>query len=368
MTTDTASGAIALEVGLNTVTIIVEDNGHQRTYTISVTRDSSGAPLPAAYIKASNTDALDVFGVAVALSGDTLVVGAPSEASDATGIDGAQDNNLEPYNGAVYVFINNAGTWEQQAYIKADFAKNQSFGDAVAIDGDTLVVGAPWDSSGATTIDGIRDDASQTGAGSAWVFVRSGSTWTQQAYLKASNAAMFDHFGRKVAISGDTIAVATYDDSNSVAIDGNETNDLCTECGSVFVFVRSDVTWSKQAYVKGYLSTSALHFGADLSLSGETLAVGAPGASSDAGRVYIYTRTGTAWAKEAEFASVNTGAGDLFGFSVSLDGDTLAVGATGEASSSIEIDTGGANNSALSSGAAYVFTRSGTTWSQEVYL
>src|SRR5262249_30416606 len=160
------------------------------------------------YLKASNTGASDNFGVAVAVSGDTVVVGAAYEGSSATGGNGNQADNTASSSGAAYVFVRSGGVWSQQAYIKAsNTGANYIFGYAVAVSGDTLVVGAYQEASNATGVNGNGADNSAASAGAAYVFLRSGTTWSQQAYLKASNTNANDFFGGSVALSGDTLVV-----------------------------------------------------------------------------------------------------------------------------------------------------------------
>ena len=177
------------------------------------TPPSSGSPPPAAggpppiaqliqqaYLKASNTDANDLLGYSVALSGDTLVVGAPQESSNATGVNGNQANNSAANSGAVYVFTRSGDVWTQQAYLKASNTDaNDQFGVSVAISGDTLAVGAQFEDS-----NGSQADNSAQDSGAVYVFTRSGGVWTQQAYLKGNNTEAGDQFGVSVAISGDT--------------------------------------------------------------------------------------------------------------------------------------------------------------------
>jgi hypothetical protein len=239
-----------------------------------------------AYVKSSNTEAGDVFGQSVALSGDgdTLAVGAPSEDGSATGIDGNQADNSAIASGAAYVFVRDGADWSQQAYIKASNTDAQDwFGGSVALsgDGDTLVVGAQGEGSSATGIDGDQADNSIVSAGAAYVFVRDGVDWSQQAYVKASNPDYAeDVFGFSVALSGDgnTLAVnAPYEDSNATGIDGNQDNQS-TNAGAVYVFVRDGVDWSQQAYVKAsntYGDDNFGHRAVSLSENGDTLAVGA---------------------------------------------------------------------------------------------
>jgi hypothetical protein len=192
-----------------------------------------------AYIKASNTNKDDAFGASLALSENTLAVGAPGEASAATGVDGDQASNTAFNAGAVYVFIREADhpgggggvrgrpgdraaldgglTWRQQAYIKASNTRGglgigERFGTRIALDGDTLAVSAPYETSGATGVNGDQKSTSAPGAGAAYVFVRAGATWNQQAYIKASNTGLQNSFGYSVALSNDLLAVGAQSD------------------------------------------------------------------------------------------------------------------------------------------------------------
>jgi hypothetical protein len=179
-----------------------------------------------AYIKASNSIAGTWFGRSLSLSGDTLAVAAPDENSSSTGINGDQANTNASISGAVYVFTRTGTTWTQQAYIKAsntDYLDN--FGISVCLSGDILAVGAPNEASVAKGIGGDQADNSGLGAGAVYLFTRTGTTWTQQAYIKASNTDERDTFGFSVAISGDTLAVgAPNEGSNATGINGDQTD------------------------------------------------------------------------------------------------------------------------------------------------
>ena len=147
----------------------------------------------------------------MAVSGDTVVVGAPREASNATGVDGDQNDNSLLSPGAAYVFVRDGTNWTQQAYLKAsNTGRGDYFGYSVAVSGNTVIVGAYSESSNATGVNGSQSDNSASGSGAAYVFVRSGTTWSQQAYLKASNTGAYDYFGWSVAVSGDTVVVGAY--------------------------------------------------------------------------------------------------------------------------------------------------------------
>ncbi len=178
-----------------------------------------------AYIKASNTGGGDNFGESVALSsdGNTLAVSTIGEDSNATGINGNESNGSASGSGAVYVFTrSSSGTWIQEAYIKASNTGSfDQFGYSVALssDGNTLAVGANSEDSNATGINGDESNGSASSSGAVYVFTRSSSgTWTQEAYIKASNTDSSDIFGFNITLSsdGNTLAVGAYlEDSNA---------------------------------------------------------------------------------------------------------------------------------------------------------
>jgi cysteine-rich repeat protein len=347
------------------------------------------------YLKASNTGASDFFGVSLALSADgtTLAVGALGEASGATGIDGHQRNNAATDAGAVYVFTRSGAAWIQQAYIKASNSDaSDQFGMNVALsaDGSTLVVGAPNEDSGATGIGGNQDDNAAAEAGAVYVFTRSGTTWSQQAYIKASNAGAGDLFGQSMALTADgaTLAVGALGEASAASgIDGDQSDDSTPAAGAVYLFTRSGSTWSQQTYIKASNPDTGDGFGWSLAVSadGTTLAVGAAtensaatgidGDQSDnsatlAGAVYLFSRSGATWSQQAYVKASNTDPFDIFGYRVSLsaDGTILVASAVGEGSSATGIGGNQGDNSAANAGAVYAFTRSGTTWSQQAYL
>ena len=328
VTSGSASAPIPLTVGANTLTVIVtaEDGVSTSTYTVTVTRESTSEFAQQAYLKASNPEVADQFGYSIALSGDTLAVGA--------WLDDNNDNSLTD-SGAVYVFIRNGTVWSQQAYIKASNAgSGNRFGNSVALSGDTLAVGAYREEQR----DASRRERQQPEAG-VYVFTRSGAVWSQQAYIKASNAGSGDRFGWSVALSGDTLAVGAYlEDSND--------NGLTDNSGAVYVFTRSGTVWTQQAYVKASNADSDDNFGYSVALYGDVLAVGATEEDSNAtgiqqgspsdpsnndsqnsGAVYIFNRSGTTWTQQAYIKASNPGINNVFGWSLALNGETLAVGA-----------------------------------------
>ena len=274
-------------------------------------------------------------------------------------------------------------------YVKASNpGAGDSFGRAIALsaDGNTLAVTAIFEDSSTTGLNTSADE-NAADAGAVYVFVRSGSGWTQQAYIKPSNTGTGDNFGRAVALSGDgnTLAVtAPWEDSSTTGV--NTTPDeSASEAGAVYVFIRTAGVWSQQAYIKPSNAGVFDFFGDAVALSadGNTLAVGAafedssttgvnstPNAQADtSGAVYVFTRSGTAWSQEAYIKASNTGSFDFFGLKVALsaDGNTLAVGAPGEDSGTTGVNSAPDENAA-SAGAVYVFTRSAGMWSQQAYI
>ena len=347
-------------------------------------------------MKASNTEARDNFGWAIALSadGNTLAVGAFLEDSNATGINGKQADNSARGAGAVYVFARAEKKWAQQAYIKpSNTEAGDGFGYAVALsaDGNTLAASAYLEDSNATGVGGNQADNSADGAGAVYVFTRAVDVWTQHAYVKASNTSAFDYFGERVALAGDgnTLAVgAIGEDSNATGIDGNAADNSALDAGAVYVYLRNGNTWIQQAYIKASNAQASNSFGGAVALSvdGDTLAVGSRYESHvikdvdpkspdkllrNAGAVYVFARTGRNWTEQAYLKASNNDADDLFGAAVALssDGDTLAVGATGEDSrASGIVGNQAADNSVTESGAVYVYTRAKAEWTQRSYV
>jgi hypothetical protein len=264
------------------------------------------------------------FGESVAISGDTAVVGAPGD--DTTAWD----------QGSAYVFVRSGATWSmQQRLLAQDAAANDHFGYSVAISGETVVVGAPGDNSL---------------AGSAYVFVRNGTSWTQQQKLGMPGGAGGERFGYSVALSGETVVVgAPY--SNAAQI-----------------WTRSNGVWNKNQDLKANWTLNAgvaAAFGHSVAISGSVVVVGDPFQIVDSrpsqGAAYVFVLDLTLGTSTQHRLTASDGAaGDLFGWSVALSGSRLVVGAPlGDASGCATCNTG----------AAYVFARNGgTTWSPEQKL
>ncbi len=333
------------------------------------------------YFKASNTGLYDFFGAAVALSadGNTLAVGATHEESNATGINGNQNDNSRFVAGAVYVFRFDGTDWFQQAYVKAsntDFS--DFFGAAVALsaDGNTLAVAAGEDSN-ATGINGDQNNNLALRSGAVYVFRFDGAAWSQQAYVKASNTEADDRFGLPVSLSadGNILAVGASDeDSNATGINGNQNDNSALGSGAAYVFRFDGTDWKQQAYVKASNSgwNDVFGFAVALSADGNTLAVGASGEDSNAtgingtqnddsfgftGAAYVFRFDGMNWLQQAYVKASNSGNGDGFGWAVALsaDGNALAVGAVGEESNATGVNGNQNDDSAGASGAVYVY-------------
>jgi hypothetical protein len=349
-----------------------------------------------AYLKASNTGAGDNFGTSVSLRGDMLAVGAPSESSCATGVNGNQADNGCMNAGAVYVFTRQGNTWSQQAYIKAsthDPIYFDLFGQAVALSGNTLAVGAPYEGSCATGINGDQADNTCNGSGAAYVFTHSENIWTQEAYVKASNNHLGAvGFGRNVALDGDTLAVSwPLEGSCSTGINGDQFSNSCGSAGAVYVFTRTAGVWGQQAYVKASNTHSSGgqfggdQFGAGLVLIGDALLVGAPGEAScatgidgnqadkgcpGAGAVYEFRRMNNVWSQVAYLKAIPVGFQNVnggIGRSLAFDGTTLATGSVDHVCGT-GFNPSPSSNDCHASGAAYLFTRTANGWAQRAYV
>ncbi len=382
---------------LNTdVSIDQDDNSAIRAGAAYVyIRDSGGRWLPQAYIKASNTEYNDIFGTSVALSkdGTTLAVGATGEDSSAQTINGSQSNNDEENSGAVYIFVLNASNnWIQQAYIKSSNSEGyDAFGKKIALsdDGNTLAVAAEYEDSIATDINNISPgsfDNSADNAGAVFIFIRdTNDSWSQKAYVKASNTETVDYFGRSLDLSGNgtTLAVgAAGEDSGASRVNNTsvgQADNSVQNSGAVYVFAcNTDGVWSQQAYIKASNPGIGDYFGNSVGLNkdGSWLLVGAPNEDSAAtgindtivgqsdnskaasGAAYLFSRGNNgSWAQEAYIKASNSDSGDHFGEFVALsgDGNTLAIGSYSEDSSAVGLNGEQTDNLAPNAGAVYVF-------------
>jgi hypothetical protein len=280
-------------------TIRFEVDDRQARYPVTVDPWVQQAELTA-----SDAAVNDFFGFSVALSGGIAVVGAPYK------------NNST---GAVYVFTQSGTTWGQQAKLTlSDGVPGDKFGISVAVSGGTVIAGANFKNSG---------------VGAAYVFTQSGTAWTQQAKLTASDAQQGEEFGTAVALSNSTALIGAF--------------------GAAYVFTQSGTNWSQQAKFIAPDGTIGDQFGSTVALDGSTALVGAYGRNGDTGAVYLFTQSGTTWSQSAELTASDAAMGDYFGFSTAVGGGTVVVGAYGKDDSA---------------GAVYLFTQSGTAWSQQAKL
>jgi len=263
-------------------------------------------------LMAADAEQNDYFGQSVAISGDTAVVGCPTAGFDSRPV------------GFAYVFVRDGSTWSEQAKLEqSDVFEDIYFGWSVAISGDTIVVGS-------------------YGAG-AWVFTRTGSTWTQQARISPPAVGGSLYFGLSVAIHGDTVIVGDY------AVDG-----VVNSSGAAYVFVRSGSTWTQQTVLTASDPGVGDEFGYSVAISGDTAVIGATRGSDGAerpGSAYVYFRTGSDWTQQSRILA--SAPATYFGESVSVSGNTVAVGCRYRA--------GGDSPT----GSAYVFVRDGETWTEQ---
>src|SRR3984893_1912255 len=384
-----------------------------QTRAAAPSSSSSAGLKEVAYLKASNTEANDHFGNGgtleghgVALSGDgnTLAVSAPYESSGAKGVNGDQNDNSIYSSGAVYIFIQKNGVWSQQAYLKASNpGLSYRFGHVVSLsqDGNTLAVSAHFEASAAKGIDGDQNNKSIPQAGAVYVFTRTGTTWSQEAYVKASNTgekaigtqpSKGDQFGFSIGLSadGNTLAVgAISEDSGAKGINGDQNDNSQPSSGAVYVFTRTGATWSQQAYIKASNTDVNDLFGYSVGLSadGNTLAASAYDEDSSAreingvqdknrrgsGAIYVFTRTGTAWKQTAYLKAHNAENGDSLGYAIAIsqDGNTIAGGAADEDCYAAGINPPGCDNdykTDTSTGAVYVFVRNAGTWTEQAFI
>ncbi len=435
----------------------LQRQGLYDTLAEAVSAASQGAVSQQGYLKASNTEAADNFGRSVAISGDTIVVGAPREDSSATGVNGNQANNAALVSGAAYVFVRSgAGLWSQQAYLKASNTEaGDDFGRSVAISGDTIVVGAPEEDSNATGVNGNQADNSAV-VGRRRLRVRAHRHDVDPAGLPQGlqHRSAATGSATSVAVSGDTIVVgALAEDSNATGVNGNQADNSAVRCGRGLRLraQRRDVDPAglPQGLEHRVPSDS---FGISVAVSGDTVVVGARFEDSNAtgvngrpGRQQRHRRAAPptcspAAPRRLEPAGLPEGlqhrgrrrvrrlGGDLrrhdrrrsgargqqrhrrgrepgrqhrargrrrlrlhaqrhgagpsrptsrpptptrattSARSVAISGDTIVVGAFGEDSNATGVNGNQADNSTRFAGAAYVFVRSAGVWTQQAYL
>ncbi|HRI63415.1 MAG TPA: ricin-type beta-trefoil lectin domain protein [Polyangium sp.] len=284
---------------------------------------------PVQKLVASDGAAGDVFAHSISVWHDTAVIGAIFD-----------DLGANTDQGSAYVFERVESTWVQKAKLVAsDGGANDEAGMVVSLEENTAIVSAHR-----------HDVGSRLEQGAAYVFVRDGGTWTQQAKLTANDGVAYDQFGADLSLSGDTVVVA----AKGADIAGK------TDQGAAYVFVRNGTAWSQQAKLVANDGAAGDTL-ARASISGDTIFLGAHYADAagkvDQGVGYIFVRNGTTWTQQAKLVPSDAGARDLCGLAVDLHVDTAILGCR-------QHDIGTHSNQ----GAAYVFARNGGVWSQEAKL
>ena len=296
-----------------------DDKGADAGSAYAFTRTGTTWTQQAKFL-ALDEEAGDAFGWCVAIEGDTAFIGA------------AGDDNLK---GSVYLFTRSGTTWTEQAkLVAADGAAGDQFGYSIYLSGDTALIGANC------------DDDNGFDSGSAYVFIRIGTTWTQQIKLLPSDGEAQDSFGGEVSISDETALIGScFDDDKGF------------DSGSAYIFIRTGTTWTEEAKLLASDGAPGDYFSAyAVSISGDTALIGAAGDDMAKGSAYVFTRTGTTWTEQAKLLTSDGITGDSFGGSVSLSGDTAIIGAGGE------------DDNGPDSGSVYEFIRTDTTWAQETKL
>jgi len=360
-------------------------NAHADAGAVYVVEQGAAGWWQVAMVKATNAENADRFGSSVAIAGDTLVVGAPHESSDARGVNGDKFNNRAPSSGAVYVFVRRGDRYEFQAYLKAsNTGDNDRFGSTVTIAGDRIAVGAPGEDSGARGVGGAQLDDSTVDSGAVYVFCRTGDQWSQEAYLKATNTGAFDRFGTALALHGETLVVGAPDeDSAATGVGGDGGDDAAPQAGAAYVYRVRNGVWHVDAFLKATNTGTGDRFGRAVAVHGDIAVVGAPGEASaargvdadplddsapGAGAVYTFTRANDVWSPRRYLKASNTGRDDAFGAAVAFDGTLLLVGAPEEDGASTGVDGDERSEGAADAGAVYAFVRDGDAWFQRHYL
>ncbi|MBM9577663.1 putative Ig domain-containing protein [Leptospira sp. 201903070] len=409
------------------LTSVADDDSASAAGAAYVFRRTGTTWILEAYLKAPNTEANDQYGCSVAVSGDTIVVGARAEDggnstivhSPFAGLTPAGDDDSLISAGAAYVYRRTGSTWALEAYLKAPNADpGDQFGVSVSISGDRIAVGAVQERGGLGVITqapapgftGATDNDSAPTSGAVYIFERTGTTWAWDAYLKAPNVETGDLFGVKIQVRGDTLLVgASNEDSGNTAIQNSPgpsltpagDDDSLSGSGAVYVFRKTGPNWAFESYLKAPNADNSDQFGVSLDLSedGSVAVIGAynedsaqttisnslgpnlttlgdDDSATSSGAVYVFRRNGNIWAFEAYLKSPNIEASDNFGRSVSISGDTILVGATGEDSFQTGVlhspatlpGPGVDDDSVSNSGAAYVFRKTSSGWTFQSYL
>jgi hypothetical protein len=380
----------SLPLGDTSVVITLSAPGRKsRSYNLTVRREGQQRAQPTA----AESGPGDEFGRGVGFSGDRLVVGAPFEDGGA-GSRAGMPNEGAAASGAAYVFVRDGERWVQQGYLKADNPRpGAHFGFYVALDGDQLAIAAPedsaggaihmfeWDGSGFRSKGALRgdrdglalgrsialqgdrlvagapgDDTGGSGTGSAYVFERSGGEWKHSDTLRPAAPGLLDYFGSAVALDGDTIVSG----ATARTVDGTVPG------GAAYVFQRKNDDWKELQLLSPEVSEAGAFFGESVSISGDSIAIGAFNGTAGftGGAAYVFERGGDGkFGPPVLLRPTNSRPGDMFGGRVLIRGDSLLVGAPREASGNGGIAANGGGMVAAS-GAVYLFSRARDSWRQ----
>lgn len=320
-----------------------DDSGKGAVYVFTL---SAGTWTQRQKLTADDGAASDAFGVAVGIFGDTIIVGAL---------------NANGHRGAAYVFTGSADTWSQQAKLTADTTAYSGFGSSVAVAGDVAVIGVPNANVGDAAAQGIAyvftrsgsdwtersmlvdNDGAQSdhfgqavamagntilvgansgngGTGAAYVYTGAADSWSLQQKLTAIDAGLSDEFGREVAIYGDTAFIGA--DSEDGA---------GTDIGAAYVFTRSDGVWTQQQKLTATDGASWDKFGGSVAVYGDVGVVGAYQDEDNRGSAYVFMLSGGAWSEQAKLTATCTNAVVcLFGDAAAISNNVALISSTGD--------------------------------------
>lgn len=326
------------------------------------------AGVPITYFKGVNQP-FSIFGRAVAIDGDVLAVSSPQ-------LDRGETQDV----GEVRIFHLVDGAWTLEAIVSSPVDQSTLFGESIALQGDRLVVAAPWHSGGGRGVDPVEGDP-VFHSGAVYIFERDESGWSQVAFLKPPNTHDDQQFGSSVALDGDRVAVGARWDAASSTADPDALD--APQSGAVFTYTLDEGTWAAEAMVLPTILDEGDSFGTAVGLAGELLVVGAPDEDSTdtvidgdasnnrgggSGAVYAFRREGDAWVQEAYIKAFNANPGDALGEDLDFDGEWLVVAAPEEDGSGRVVDAEN-DNMAGEAGAAFVFHRDAAgVWTQDAYL
>jgi hypothetical protein len=381
-----------LPIGDTTFVLALHAAGHDtRTYTLIVSRGGGQR----SFLKAHNTGAGDKFGHAVAMEGDTIVIGAPGE--DSSSKDRNSDNNLRQDSGAAYVMVRRGASYEQVGYLKAStILEDGALGTAVAIEDDVIAVGAPDEAAGGSVyvfrrgtagdwafetrltpsqasserrfgaslalrggvlaVGAPGDDAFGTDSGAAYVYTSNGTSWSAATRVGPDVPQPLMWFGSGVAVQGDELFVGSTGESHDIY-----------PRGAVHAFVRDGDGYDERQKIIDADRGPLDFYGEAIVIDGDTLVIGAPGASGAAtgsGLIHVYMRTDAGWDLEQRLGATNPGADALFGRRLALVNGVIITGAPADDSGGQGIDADVTSVGRIDSGAGYAFARSGAQWSQ----